>query len=321
MPPVSQAQRRWAYWALKHSKSKKVKAAAKKFIGHGVENLPERVEDGEPITKSEAPGVPKATFRKLNVDWGVDAPEGNRLSIEVMHPDGKQGAHIHLYRHEEMPKGHYTLADVEPVDNTNTIDGAPHHRNFANRLGPSVMRQTARYLRTVHGVTHVTGYRITGARNPGHGEKGGENGQTVSAELRKSFKLTLSGAMVGSRDKVPHDWHHEGTQDHPFDHRQRLVHQDGKWGAYEASKLPENNSYYVTSVQALTRGGGRLAMEHLIKHADTHGVALTVYPKPLAPSGEGVKMRPEKLKAWYRGLGFRPKQDGHMVRMPSTESA
>ena len=131
----------------------------------------------------------QATFRTLDAHWGDDDPAGvgeHRLSVEVMHPNGEQGAVVHLQRYRHMPEGHFRVADVEPVDETRSIDGKTYSRNFANRLGPSVMRQAARYLRETHGVTHITGHRITGARFPGHGEDGADEGRQVGAALTKA---------------------------------------------------------------------------------------------------------------------------------------
>lgn len=41
MPPVSQAQRRWAY-ATAAGKTDAPKAVGREFLGHGVKGLPER---------------------------------------------------------------------------------------------------------------------------------------------------------------------------------------------------------------------------------------------------------------------------------------
>ena len=42
MPPVSQAQRRWAY-ATVEGKTDAPKSVGKEFLGHGIKGLPERV--------------------------------------------------------------------------------------------------------------------------------------------------------------------------------------------------------------------------------------------------------------------------------------
>jgi hypothetical protein len=41
MPPVSQAQRRWAY-ATKEGKTDTAPSVGEKFLGHGIKGLPER---------------------------------------------------------------------------------------------------------------------------------------------------------------------------------------------------------------------------------------------------------------------------------------
>ena len=43
MPPVSQSQRRWAFWQAAHGKTAKDRAVGVEFEGPGVKGLPEKV--------------------------------------------------------------------------------------------------------------------------------------------------------------------------------------------------------------------------------------------------------------------------------------
>jgi hypothetical protein len=123
------------------------------------------------------------------------------------------------------------------------------------------------------------------------------------------------------KPSVPDNWHREGTFDHPHKDSARVVHIDNgpdrppTVGVYEASQF--GKGFHVTGVQAVTRGGGRAAMEHLTAKADQHGVPLSLAPTPIDPSGAGLKMKKLKLQAWYRGFGFsKPNEQGLMTREP-----
>lgn len=188
MPPVSQAQRRWAYWVLNHSKSKRLKKVAKDFVGHGVTGLPERVEDSTPVEKA-----------------------------------------LKLTAHQPMP------------------------------------------------------------------------------------------VQSGGRSQVPPDWHHEGTVENPLNSRQRVVRSGDATGVYRLREDPTRlNHFHVDDVRAVTRGGGRAAMEHLTRMADQKRVSLQLVAEPLNPGGgEGIKMSRRQLRGWYHEFGFRPKQGDVLVRTPA----
>lgn len=290
-----------------------------------------RARAGKPGDATVALTKSQATFRTLDADWGDDEPGHQRLSVEMMHPNQEQGAVVHLWRHEQMDPGHYHLADVEPIDHTLSIPGKAYSRNFSNRLGPSVLRQAARYLKETHGVTKVTGFRVTGARFPGHGEDGAEEGTPVETTFKAlasepKTTLTLRSSVhverpVGGRIPVaPEDWHHEGTLQNPLNDAKRVVRAGDAMGTYRV----RNHAYLanhatVEEVQAVTRGGGRAAMQHLIDRADRHGVSLSLYANPLKPQGEGKKLSTRELKGWYRSFGFRPQKGDLMTRPPARD--
>lgn len=63
--PVSQAQRRWAYWADAHPKESGVShKVAKDFEGHGIKGLPERVHKGKPVKAAEGGGISGYTLAR-----------------------------------------------------------------------------------------------------------------------------------------------------------------------------------------------------------------------------------------------------------------
>lgn len=49
MPPVSQSQRRWAFWQAEHGKTAKDRAVGVEFEGQGVKGLPEKVHPAKPL--------------------------------------------------------------------------------------------------------------------------------------------------------------------------------------------------------------------------------------------------------------------------------
>lgn len=106
---------------------------------------------------------PAPAIRTL-YDGEMDPHGGRELHLEVMHPNGQQGAVLYLERRGHYPAGHWHINDVEPIDHTQHIPGDAYHRNFANRLGPAVLRHVVHHLKTAYGVKTVDGFRITGAR-------------------------------------------------------------------------------------------------------------------------------------------------------------
>ncbi|MBT1509383.1 hypothetical protein KIP88_02615 [Bradyrhizobium sp. SRL28] len=77
----------------------------------------------------------------------------------------------------------------------------------------------------------------------------------------------------------------------------------------------------VRWLASLQRGAGRAALAAITEAADRHGVTLELTARPQPPPGDGKKMTPEELEAFYAGFGFvvtKCGNDGyaHMVRAP-----
>lgn len=73
------------------------------------------------------------------------------------------------------------------------------------------------------------------------------------------------------------------------------------------------NIVQLDSLRAVERGGGRKAMQQLIKAADDNGTAIQLSPEPFAAPA-GKEMTPTELSDWYAGFGFEAQPDGTMVR-------
>ena len=73
----------------------------------------------------------------------------------------------------------------------------------------------------------------------------------------------------------------------------------------------------LDSLRAVEKGGGRKAMEQLIKVADENGTTIQLSPEPFAAPA-GKEMTPTELSDWYAGFGFEAQPDGSMVRAAPT---
>jgi len=69
----------------------------------------------------------------------------------------------------------------------------------------------------------------------------------------------------------------------------------------------------LDSLRAVEKGGGRKAMEQLVKVADENGTTIQLSPEPFAAPA-GKEMTPTELSDWYAGFGFEAQPDGTMVR-------
>lgn len=144
----------------------------------------------------------------------------------------------------------------------------------------------------------------------------------------KAIRLTAHKPMPvqsGKYEQVKPDWHLEGTSENPLNPHKRLVEKKPTWiegpskiGTYRISEDKSlMNHYFVNEIQAVTRGGGRAALNHLTAAADRHGVSLSLVAEPITPQGEGVKMTRSKLRSWYQQHGFRPSKGDLMTRTPN----
>lgn len=76
------------------------------------------------------------------------------------------------------------------------------------------------------------------------------------------------------------------------------------------------NIVQLDSLRAVEKGGGRKAMQQLIRAADDNGTAIQLSPEPFAAPA-GKEMTPTELSDWYAGFGFEAQPDGTMVRPAS----
>ena len=75
---------------------------------------------------------------------------------------------------------------------------------------------------------------------------------------------------------------------------------------------------YFENLYALARGGGRRAMELILRRADALGITVYIAPDPELPvQSAGIRMSPERLRRWYLEFGFSPVRGSEeMVRFP-----
>lgn len=94
-------------------------------------------------------------------------------------------------------------------------------------------------------------------------------------------------------------------------------------GGIQGAPVNED-TFWLKSLRAIERGGGRRAMSRLTQIADDAGVAIELNPEPFAAPA-GKEMSPTELTEWYKGFGFEERPDGSMVRpaatLPSAEPA
>lgn len=76
---------------------------------------------------------------------------------------------------------------------------------------------------------------------------------------------------------------------------------------------------YLNELRAMSKGGGRKAMNILTERADNLGLTIDLFAQPRRA---GYYLKPltlRKLVAWYKGFGFKLEgtmRDGFMVRSP-----
>ncbi len=81
--------------------------------------------------------------------------------------------------------------------------------------------------------------------------------------------------------------------------------------------IPFNGRWRLNGLRAIERGGGRRALQRVLREADTLNVEIELSAVPLdAPAGK--KMSEDELVAWYEQFGFHGPAD-KMVREPDRE--
>lgn len=119
-------------------------------------------------------------------------------------------------------------------------------------------------------------------------------------------------------------WASAGTHPNPISSDgERLVGARGDkgqemWGGYKIREMPDG-TIWLKEMRAITRGGGRVALQHLTEQADRDGKMLTLEAVPLdATPGGGIKMSAKRLREWYKQFGFVREGRGgdSMIRAP-----
>lgn len=89
----------------------------------------------------------------------------------------------------------------------------------------------------------------------------------------------------------------------PLNERETVLDQGGLRAGVTLIEYPDR--VHVKDLRAMSRGGGRKAMEQVVSLADKHGVTLSLLAVPYAATpGGGKKMSSKELQEWYRGFGF-----------------
>lgn len=119
----------------------------------------------------------------------------------------------------------------------------------------------------------------------------------------------------------------EKTFDNPLNYRVRItnfrVTGEGKRDYTASVKLYRDGDegVHIEELVAITRGGGRKAMEFLTELADKHGVVLDLYASPLpGVRDQHLKRTQKQLMAWYREFGFEGYLEPGEHRVRSKES-
>lgn len=249
------------------------------------------------------------------------ATQWSYLRVRMTVPGQPHDLRIDLARHPKLhAEGHW---DISMVGRAKGSGYHPEEVAAQNAFGPRQVRALATHLKTTYGIKSVSGHRVSGAR-----QKANATEKDVRVDLGKGLRLAAHQpfpVQAGANTKAPDDWHHEGTSENPMNPRKRVIAKKPTWvegptkiGTYELSEdRARMNHYHVHEIQAVTRGGGQVAMQHLTRMADRHGVSLQLFAEPLKPQGEGLKMTRSKLRSWYQSHGFRPRQGDLMVRTPT----
>lgn len=116
-------------------------------------------------------------------------------------------------------------------------------------------------------------------------------------------------------------WLSEVGSPHPTNKRARLI---GDKDSGLGSVIVEDHAFRhkqanINELRAITRGGGRQALQEVLRAADKHGVTLTLSAEPLKPHSDhqGKQLSTSKLRSWYHGFGFNPDKGTVMKRTPA----
>ena len=66
----------------------------------------------------------------------------------------------------------------------------------------------------------------------------------------------------------------------------------------------DHRTFRIVWLASIIRGAGRATMTAIIEAADRHGVTLQLTAEPQRTIGDGKRMTPSELEAFYAGFGF-----------------
>lgn len=142
---------------------------------------------------------------------------------------------------------------------------------------------------------------------------------TGFVKMEKAIRLSGWDETKHPRDKegkFSEVAHELGGYPNPMNDREFVTGTRENVGGVTIRDNPEGG-WHLTDLRAITRGGGRVAMERVTALADKYGKEIDLFPVPLE-SPAGKKMSVAKLKQWYAQFGF-VVQGGTMVRAPKAE--
>ena len=149
----------------------------------------------------------------------------------------------------------------------------------------------------------LVGDAVQSARRGNLGQAAGTAAMAMAPFV---LRLKAKGAM-------PDDWHLAGSMENPLNPRQRAVMSGKAMGAYEVAPSVTGDGYTIQSIVSQQPGGGRAALNHLLRSADERGIPLDLTPKPFGAQ----RMSQQQLTDWYARNGFSaPDERGIMRRAP-----
>jgi hypothetical protein len=102
-----------------------------------------------------------------------------------------------------------------------------------------------------------------------------------------------------------------------FDGSQRTIRDGDRVGVARVSQWGSSPNANIDAVYAATPGGGRAAMEDILRQADEAGISLGLDAVPMSnPYTYAEPMTPEQLRAWYERFGFEHSGGNRMLRSP-----
>jgi hypothetical protein len=140
----------------------------------------------------------------------------------------------------------------------------------------------------------------------------GQAAGTAAMAMAPFVRLPRIRLNWAAKSAMPDDWHLAGTLEHPMNPRRRIVQSGDALGQYEVAPSPSRGGYIIQSIVGES-GGGRAALNHLLRSADERGITLYLQPEPFG----SARMTKKQLTDWYARNGFSaPDERGMMRRAP-----